>query len=123
MTDPMQALQALLQPGALSQTAFPPSSRYCGIATLTLVGPDGRSIVYLARRMLPAPGDLAEVQEHVVCEGDRLDNLAARYLGDPELFWRLCDANGAMRPDELTEVAGRILRITLPAGFAGGRGA
>ena len=51
--------------------------------------------------------------------GDRLDNLAQRYIGDPEQFWRLCDANGAMRPDELTEVIGRRLRITLPAGLAG----
>ena len=27
----------------------------------------------------------------------------AQYLGDPEQFWRICDANGAMRPEELTE--------------------
>ena len=33
---------------------------------------------------------------------DRLDVMAAQYLGDPELFWRICDANGAMRPEEFT---------------------
>ena len=42
----------------------------------------------------------------------------ARYLGDPEQFWRLCDANAALRPDELMEV-GRWLRITLPEGIPG----
>jgi hypothetical protein len=52
-----------------------------------------------------------------VTQGDRLDNIAAKYLGDPEQFWRLCDANGAMRPDALTETIGRWLRITLPEGI------
>ena len=55
--------------------------------------------------------------------GDRLDNLAAKYFGDPELFWRLCDANGALRPDELIEIIGRRLRITLPLGVPGVRSA
>ena len=47
--------------------------------------------------------------EHTVTGGDRLDNLAAHYFGDPELFWRICDANRALRPDDLTETAGRRL--------------
>jgi hypothetical protein len=45
--------------------------------------------------------------------------LAGQYLGDPALFWRLCDANRAMRPEELTETVGRQLRITLPQGVTG----
>ena len=59
------------------------------------------------------------LQEHVVGQGDRLDNITARYLGDPEQFWRVCDANRAMRPEELTEEIGRRLRITLPEGIPG----
>jgi nucleoid-associated protein YgaU len=120
MIDPLQALQALLQPGSLQQSLFPPTSRYCGIPTATLETADARTVVYLRRRFLPSPDDLVTVQTHVVVEGDRLDNLAARLLGDPEQFWRICDANGAMRPDALTEVVGRTLRITLPAGLSGG---
>jgi hypothetical protein len=54
-----------------------------------------------------------------VTQGDRLDNVTARYLGDPEAFWRICDANNAMRPNELTETIGRRLRITLPEGIPG----
>ncbi|MGH7229842.1 MAG: LysM domain-containing protein, partial [Nitrospiraceae bacterium] len=41
------------------------------------------------------------------------------YVGDPEQFWRLCDANAAMRPEELTGIIGRVLRITLPEGIPG----
>ena len=46
--------------------------------------------------------------------------LAAGYLGDAELYWRLADANGAMRPRDLTETAGARVRITLPEGMPGG---
>ena len=28
--------------------------------------------------------------------GDRLDQIAARFLGDATQFWRVCDANDAM---------------------------
>jgi hypothetical protein len=68
---------------------------------------------------VPQPERFAALREHLVTEGDRLDNIAAQHLGDPELFWRLCDANRALRPDELTEEVGRRLRITLPEGLQG----
>jgi hypothetical protein len=98
---------------------FPPSSRYHGIATKLHVTPDGRTVVYLARRFVPPPGRFTLLREHPVVQGDRLDNVTARHLGDPELFWRVADANNAMRPDELTEEVGRRLRITLPEGIPG----
>jgi hypothetical protein len=116
MTDP---LQALLRAGALKRTLFPATSRYHGIDTAQLTRADGKSIVYLRRRFVPPPARFALLQEHTVTQGDRLDNLAAKYLGDPEQFWRLCDANGAMRPEELIETIGRKLRITLPEGIPG----
>jgi hypothetical protein len=96
---------------------FPPTSRYHGIATKTYPKPDGSGVVYLARRFVPPPERFSLLQEHRVAEGDRLDNLAARYVGDPELFWRLADANNAIRPEELTSELGRRLRITLPEGI------
>jgi hypothetical protein len=119
MTDPQEALRQILQPGGLKLTLFPPTSRYYGIETATLENPDGRSIIYIRRRFCPPPERFALIQEHVVVQGDRLDNIAARYIGDPEQFWRICDANAAMRPDELTETIGRRLRITLPEGIPG----
>jgi hypothetical protein len=68
---------------------------------------------------VPPPERFALLQEHVVTQGERLDNITARYLDDPEQFWRICDANRALRPDELTETVGRRLRITLPEGIPG----
>jgi hypothetical protein len=98
---------------------FSPTSRYAAIETATWTAPDGRTIVYLRRRLVPPPERFALLQEHLVMQGDRLDNLTAQYLGDPEQFWRVCDANAALRPAELTEEVGRRLRITLPEGIPG----
>ena len=119
MIDPHQALQQLLQPAGLPLTLFPPTSRYYGIETAKLETIEGKTVIYLKRRFVPPPERFALLQEHVVVQGDRLDNITARYVGDPEQFWRICDANNAMRPDELTETIGRRLRITLPEGIPG----
>ena len=98
---------------------FPMTSRYYGIPTVTITESDGRVVAYLQRRFLPAPERFALLQVHRVTDGERLDNIAGRYLSDAEAFWRIADANRAMRPDELTEVVGRALRITLPEGVPG----
>ena len=116
MKDPVEIF---LQMSGLQTSTFPATSRYHGVDTATIETTDGRVIAYLRRRFLPPPESFVLLQEHTVVQGDRLDNLAARYLGDPEQFWRLCDANSAMRPDELTETIGRRLRITLPEGIPG----
>jgi hypothetical protein len=100
-------------------TNFSPTSRYYGIETTTLETPGGKIVIYLRRRFVPSPECFALLQEHVVKQDERLDNITAQYMGDPEQFWRVCDGNGAMRPEELTETIGRRLRITLPEGIPG----
>ncbi|HXI93249.1 MAG TPA: LysM domain-containing protein [Blastocatellia bacterium] len=96
---------------------FPINSRYYGITTVTLETQDGKQIVFLRRRFVPPPERFDLLTEHTVSEGERLDNITALYLGDPEQFWRVCDANGVIRPAELTETVGRKIRITLPEGI------
>lgn len=99
--------------------AFQVTSRYYGIQTAILETTDGKTIVYLRRRFVPPVDRFELLQYHAVVEGDRNDNLAYQYLGDPQQFWRLCDANRAMHPQELTAQVGRKLRITLPEGVPG----
>lgn len=98
---------------------FAITSRYHSIETAGLETAGGRKIVYLRRRFVPSPAAFALLLEHTVVEGERLDNIAAQHLGDPEQFWRICDADGAIRPEELIETVGRRLRITLPEGIPG----
>jgi hypothetical protein len=119
-TNPSSSMQALFQFAGLQPSLFAMNSRYVGIDTSTLVSADGTTTAYVLRRFIPQPDQLAQLQQHTVVQGDRLDVLAAQYLGDPQLFWRICDANGAMRPEDLVSTVGRTLRICLPAGIQGG---
>jgi hypothetical protein len=98
---------------------FPPASRYFEIETAKWATAEGKAIVYVRRRFLPPADRFELLLEHSVVQGDRLDNVTANYLGDPEQFWRVCDANNAMEPDELTATIGGKIRITLPEGIAG----
>jgi hypothetical protein len=119
MNEALKQLEALLSQSATAVPRFPPNSRYHATPTATLVTPDRRVITYLRRRFVPHPELFATLREHVVLQGDRLDRLAAEHLGDPEIYYRLCDANRAIRPNELTDTVGRRLRITLPEGVPG----
>ena len=102
---------------------FAPTSRYYDVETATLYRADGEELPFVRRRLLPPSSRFALLREHVVRGGERLDRIAAQELGDAELFWRLCDANDAMQPEELTETVGRRLRVTLPEGIPGMGGA
>lgn len=104
--------------GDMMTIQFASNSRYALTETSTRETRDGTTIIYLRRRFVPPPERFALLQEHRITEGDRLDNVTAHYLGDAEQFWRVCDANRAMRPDDLM-VIGEKLRITLPEGIPG----
>jgi hypothetical protein len=113
----LDPLQRLLEGPPLEATAFPENSRYHGVKTLQIAAPDGAAIVYLKRRFIAQPDQFTTISIHFVSQGERLDNLSARYLGDPELFWRICDANAVMNPEELTDTIGEPILITLPEGI------
>jgi len=93
---------------------FEPTSRYYALETTTLTLPDGRQVAYKRRRFLPDGATLPLLTEVLVVEGDRLDLITARTLGDPEAFWRVCDANNVLDPFELTESIGRRVRVPIP---------
>ena len=97
-----------------------PSSRYYGAPIEYFTRPDGVQVAYLARRILPRPDIYTSLQNCAVVDGDRLDNLASKHLGDPLLYWTICDANGATDPDELTAQVGRTILIPLASGIPSG---
>ena len=70
-------------------------------------------IVYKRRRFIPAGEARPRWWSTRSAQGERLDNITARYLGDPTQFWQVCDANGVLEPAELEEL-GRAVRIALP---------
>lgn len=91
-------------------------SRYERVQTLQLTDDEGRVVNYKATRFIaPTPARWT----HVVKGEDRLDRLAGELLRDPERFWRLCDANVVMWPDDLTQTPNQ--RIGVPASKERGR--
>lgn len=99
---------------------FDPTSRYAPVATATTRVPDGeggvRDVRYVRRRFVPQPDTMRPLAVHTLSQGDRLDNITNQYLGDPTQFWRVCDANTAMNPVDLTaeDEIGRSLVIPVP---------
>jgi hypothetical protein len=95
------------------EAVFQPTSRYYNIDTLTVTAA-GRVIAYKRRRFLPQIETLPILAEVTVTQGDRLDVITARALGDAEQFWRVCDANQSLDPFDLTSELGSTLRIPIP---------
>ena len=97
---------------------FDPTSRYYDIevATLETTDPDGlpRKIRYVKRRFIPPRDGSTTLVEHTVTQEERLDNITARYLGDPTQFWRVCDANTVLEPNALTDTVGNVIEIAMP---------
>jgi hypothetical protein len=91
-----------------------PNSRYYPLETAEYTTADGRKIAYKRRRFLPQGNTLPLSAEITVTRDDRLDLVTARSLGDPEQFWQVCDANNAMKPDDLLAETVQVLRIPIP---------
>lgn len=89
---------------------FESTSRYSSIEDAS-IKTDDRTIVYKKRRFLPNGSEMPLLHEVMIVTGDRIDTISARILGDPEQFWRICDANNTMHPLELTSEPGSLIRI------------
>ncbi|MEI5007023.1 hypothetical protein RB196_06490 [Streptomyces sp. PmtA] len=121
MTEPYETSPLDSLPGS---HPYPRSSRYHDARIGVHRAADGREVRYTRRRLLPPlPEDPdRQTAPHTVGSGERPDQLAQRYLGDPSQWWRIADANPVLDPYELTEEPGREIGIPLPGGFPGDAG-
>lgn len=85
---------------------FTRSSRYDRVADRIYADRAGRQLPYKALRFIP---DVQPRGAHLVQDLDRLDLISERYFKDPEQFWRVCDANRALRPDDLLRIGDRLI--------------
>lgn len=107
----------------MSRTRYPldPSQAMPGkpVRTRQRSSSDDRPAVpYLGRTLLPLPEDVARQGSYVVRAGDRIDNVSARLLGDPQLYGLLMEANGASNPALLCITPGRTLAVPAVAGHS-----
>ena len=83
-------------------------SRYTSVKDHTITDSEGRVIQYKGIRFTPqTEGQL----EHTVSEGERLDHIAFNFYKDSEQYWRICDANEALKPDDLVNEPGKTISI------------
>lgn len=94
------------------------SSRYASCTPLTFTRSDGSRVGYLEPRICPRVADVPIRGYADRLASDRIDRLANRALGDPLLFWRLCDANGVVDP--LSFGAAGPGRVSVPEPVPGG---
>lgn len=104
-------VEKLMQMG-MRPSLFPPNSRYAQ-TEIALHHSNGEQIKYLRRRFIPSTEEAEALQEHSIVEGDRLDNLGAQYIGDPHQFWKICDANLTLHPDDLIEKINQKIVVAL----------
>ena len=67
------------------------------------------------RLVMPTPENLSDLDsityEIQTAAGDRIDLIAADYLGDSRLWWVIADLNADRLPDPLNIPDGTVLRI------------
>lgn len=78
----------------------PQGSRFAGLPLLEVTAPDGTRRHVIGLR-LTATGAAGE-QTHRVRQGEAVDLIARRRLGDEQLWWRLLDVNPLRYPLDLT---------------------
>jgi hypothetical protein len=87
---------------------FDKKSRYVRHASmLEATDRRGRKVQFLTPAVPPPPAVLGE---HLLKQGQRLDNLANHYLGDPNAFWSIAEINDALLPDAVL----RRPSVTIP---------
>lgn len=83
-------------------------SRYADTPVAT--PPIGDETTRKALQLRTAPPTPA-VLEHVVSQGERLDQLAARFYGDPRRYWLILDANPEILDPFGLLTPGRRIRV------------
>jgi hypothetical protein len=87
---------------------FSKKSRYAKVKNAELVDAQGRTITYKRIRLIPPT---PPQRGHIITEGERLDHISYFYYKDARRFWRICDANVTMFPDDLANDIGRKINI------------
>jgi len=98
----------------MTTNPFDQASRYYSVPTATYSAPDGRTIAYVTRRVIPQKSSFTLLEQAAVNAGDRLDLVADRYLGDALQFWRVADSNLALNPFDLMAEPGGAVDVCLP---------
>ena len=97
---------------------FPPNSRYYNMPLRKRTAEDGTEQTFVGRRIIPAVERYRPLDRYRTQSDSRIDNIAETAFGDPEQYWRICDANGEAEPANAAKAEGRLLVIPMPLEIA-----
>ena len=103
----------------MSDNPFPPNSRYNAKNIRQYTTPSGDTVPFVGRRIIPELDRYQALDRHKAVAAERIDQVADAFYGDPEQYWRICDANGVERPAAALDPVGRLLAIPLPLEMTG----
>jgi hypothetical protein len=87
---------------------FDDKSRYKKLPPYEVTDRRGRKVMVVP---VPPSPDLDPMGRHLLQQGQRLDHLANYYLNDPAGYWQICEMNGVMLPEELSEKTEIIIPV------------
>lgn len=93
-----------------------PDSRYFYLPQRSTVGAEGEEQFFLARRIIPQADSYGIAQTVRADKDSRIDWLAAQAIGNPLLYWQICDANGLTEPATALQPDGKTIGIPIPRG-------
>jgi hypothetical protein len=79
---------------------FDDKSRYKNLQPYEVTDSRGRRITVVP---VPPSPNQDPLGRHLVQQGQRLDHLAQKYLEDAAGYWRICEINEVLLPDDLAE--------------------
>lgn len=91
---------------------FEQNSRYHNLKDQTYTDESGIEIMYKSRRILAQSDLIPSMVNITVKRNQRLDQISAQTLGNPQYFWKIADANTTLETRDL-EQPGIELRIPL----------
>jgi nucleoid-associated protein YgaU len=87
---------------------FGADSRYAKLKPITVIGANGKPVQIVPIRFI---GSADSVLSRRIRQDDRPDLLAYEFYKEPQLFWRIADANEVMRPGELVSYTGSLIGV------------
>ena len=103
----------------MSDNPFPLNSRYNASNIRQYTTPAGDTVPFVGRRIVPALDRYQALDRHRAVAAERIDRVADEFYGDPEQYWRICDANGVEHPAQALDPVGRLLLIPVPLEMTG----
>jgi hypothetical protein len=103
----------------MTDNPFPLNSRYKADNVRQYTTADGETVPFVGRRIIPEMDRYSVLDRHRTVTSERIDQVADAFYGDPEQYWRICDANGVRRPAEADDPVGHLLVIPMPMEMTG----